>query len=79
MKRGIGFGKIGMNLGNLKLADKPAEKDGGEASQEDKGGGESADGGGGFGGFGKITAPTTTAVASSKVINNTMTEHNKQV
>ena len=75
MKRGIGFGKIGMNLGNLKLADKTAENDGDETPKEDKGGGEVTEGGG-FGGFGKITAPA--AVAPSKV-TNTVSDNNEQV
>ena len=43
MKRTLGFGKIGMNLGNLKLNEKEKE----EKEKIDEGGG-------GGGGFGKI-------------------------
>jgi hypothetical protein len=67
MKRGIGFGKIGMNLGSLQIRDAAAE----EKSGPDEGGGgfgktDNEAGGGGFGkmdkgfgggGFGKIDKP----------------------
>ena len=44
MKRGIGFGKIGLNIGQMKLGDKE------EKSKEDSGGAEA-----GFGSFGSFT------------------------
>ena len=47
MKRGIGFGKIGLNLGQMKIA----EKD--ESNVKDK---EVEDSGGGFGSFGSFAS-----------------------
>ena len=44
MKRGIGFGKIGLNIGQMKLGDKE------DKSKDDSGGGSEA----GFGSFGSF-------------------------
>jgi hypothetical protein len=65
MKRGIGFGKIGMNLGSLQIREKDAAE---EKSGPDEGGG------GGFGkmdktgggGFGKMDKP---GVGAGKIDN----------
>jgi len=62
MKRGIGFGKIGLNLGQMKLADKEPDKD--DAGKEDEGGGQA----GGFGSFGKMES-------SNKITNLMVTEN----
>ena len=59
MKRGIGFGKIGLNLGQMKLAEKEPDKD-----KED----EHEDVGGGFGSFGKKDD-------SNKITNLMVTEN----
>ena len=61
MKRGIGFGKIGLNLGQMNLAEKEPDKD--EVS-----GAGSDEGGGGFGSFGKIDP-------SNKITNLMVTEN----
>jgi len=61
----MGFGKIGMNLGALKLADKKVE----DPPNDDKGGGESENGG-----FGKISA----SPAASKSTGN-VPEDNAQI
>ena len=53
----MGFGKIGMNLGALKLADKKVE----DPPNDDKGGGETENGG-----FGKISA---SPAASKSTLN----------
>jgi hypothetical protein len=67
MKRGIGFGKIGMNLGSLQIREKDAAAE--EKSRPDEGGG------GGFGkidkagvggGFGKMDKP---GVGAGKIDN----------
>jgi hypothetical protein len=65
MKRGIGFGKIGMNLGSLQIREKdaaveksgPDESGGGGFGKMDKAGG---------GGFGKIDKP---GVGAGKIDN----------
>lgn len=60
MKRGIGFGKIGLNLGQMKLAEKEPEK-----TEDDK---DDESDGGGFGSFGKIDS-------SNKITNLMVTEN----
>ena len=52
MKRGIGFGKIGLNLGQMKIAEKEADKDEG--------------GGGGFGSFGDKDKNTITNLVNEE-------------
>ena len=54
----MGFGKIGMNLGALKLADKKVE----DPPNDDKGGGESENGG-----FGKISAAPVASKSTGNV------------
>jgi hypothetical protein len=51
MKRGIGFGKIGMNLGSLQIREKDAAE---EKSGPDEGGGFGIMDKAGGGGFGKM-------------------------
>ncbi len=64
MKRGIGFGKIGMNLGSLQIREKDAAAE--EKSGPDEGGGfgkmDKADGGG----FGKMDKA---GVGAGKIYN----------
>ena len=64
MKRGIGFGKIGMNLGSLQIREKHVAE---EKSGPDEGGGGfgKMDKGGG-GGFGKMDKP---GVGAGKIDN----------
>ncbi len=66
MKRGIGFGKIGMNLGSLHIREK-------DAAVEEKSGPDEGGGGGfgimdkaGGGGFGKMDKP---GVGAGKIDN----------
>ena len=54
----MGFGKIGMNLGALKLADKKVE----DPPNDDKGGGETENGG-----FGKISASPAASKSTENV------------
>jgi hypothetical protein len=54
MKRGIGFGKIGMNLGSLQIREKDAAA---EKSVPDEGGGFGKMDKSGGGGFGKMDKP----------------------
>eukprot|EP00088_Acartia_fossae_P016822 TRINITY_DN1947_c0_g1_i1.p1 TRINITY_DN1947_c0_g1~~TRINITY_DN1947_c0_g1_i1.p1 ORF type:complete len:722 (+),score=178.20 TRINITY_DN1947_c0_g1_i1:39-2168(+) len=82
MKRGLGFGKIGMNLGSLKLADKkPEEELANKPVAEDSGGG------GGFGkimgadsgGFGKISAANTSSAPSTKTVPDQRNEEDVDI
>ena len=68
MKRGIGFGKIGLNLGQMKIGEKEPDKD--------KGGGEAAsvDDGGGFGSFGKMDSANK--IQNLLVAENEATDNN---
>ena len=54
----MGFGKIGMNLSALKLADKKVE----DPPNDDKGGGETENGG-----FGKISASPAASKSTANV------------
>eukprot|EP00092_Neocalanus_flemingeri_P015907 GFUD01017224.1.p1 GENE.GFUD01017224.1~~GFUD01017224.1.p1 ORF type:complete len:700 (-),score=251.17 GFUD01017224.1:58-2157(-) len=65
MKRGIGFGKIGLNLGQMKIAEKEPDNNecGGAGKEKDKGGQVA-----GFGSFGKIDH-------SNKITNLMVTEN----
>jgi hypothetical protein len=64
MKRGIGFGKIGMNLGSLQIREKDAAAE--EKSGPDEGGGFGKIDKAGGGGFGKMDKP---GVGAGKIDN----------
>ena len=66
MKRGIGFGKIGLNIGQMKLGDKE------DKSKDDSGGGSEA----GFGSFGSFT---NKAKDSNEITNLVNEEENKEI
>ena len=55
MKRGLGFGKIGLNLGQMKIGEKLPEKE-----TTDDGSGT----GGGFGSFGKINTSESNTITN---------------
>ena len=65
MKRGIGFGKIGLNIGQMKLGDKE------DKSKDDSGGGSEA----GFGSFGSFN---NKAKDSNEITNLVNEEENKE-